>query len=152
MASAPGWAGDLVSLDMNPDCGADVVWDLESRPLPFDANTFDEMGAFDVLEHIGRCGDWRAYFDEFAEYWRILKPGGLFYIIVPTGGDHFADPGHTRFFHLNWFGFLSQDFYRQALEKGQPVTDYRWYWKHNFEIARFEHAGDHHLCVILRKA
>lgn len=152
LLTAPDWVGELVTLDMDPNCGADVVWDLDKHPLPFPDNHFDELGAYDVLEHVGRQGDWKGYFDEFAEYWRILKPGGDFGIIVPIGGDHFADPGHTRFFSPNHFGFLGQEFYRINLERGTQVTDYRWYWKLNFDIVFFERHQDHHLYVILRKA
>lgn len=146
------WQGELVTLDMNPGCGADVIWDLEKRPLPFGDEEFDEMGAFDVLEHIGRLGDWKGYFDEFAEYWRILKPGGLFNILVPINKEALADPGHTRFFHINHFAFLAQEFYSYNLERGMPVTDYRWYWKRNFEMAEHQETDGHHLAVIFRKA
>src|SRR5690242_13022137 len=83
-SESPDWKGDLTTLDMNPNCGADVVHDLEQRPLPFPDETFDELAAYDVLEHIGRQGDWKGFFDEFAEYWRILKPGGDFGIVVPV--------------------------------------------------------------------
>lgn len=150
-ATQPDWIGTLTTIDMNPDCGADVVWNLDVHPLPFDDDTFDEMGAYDVLEHLGRQGDWKGFFDEFAEYWRILKPGGLFGIIVPINGDALADPGHTRFFHRNHFGFLDQRFYDQNLAMGAPVTDYRWYWKRNFEIVHLDESSGHHLGVILRK-
>ncbi len=145
------WSGELTTIDMNPDCGADVVHDLEQRPLPFPDDTFDEMGAYDVLEHIGRLGDWKGYFDEFAEYWRIMKPGGTFGVIVPIGPDALADPGHTRFFHENHFGFLSQKFYADCLAREMPVTDYRWYWKRDFEIVTLVKEGNHHLCALLRK-
>lgn len=146
------WTGALVTLDMGSECGADVVHDLDVRPLPFPDDYFDEMGAYDVLEHVGRQGDWRGFFDEFAEYWRILKPGGLFGIIVPINRDALADPGHTRFFHINYFGFLGQAFYDANLAKGTPVTDYRWYWKRNFELMHHQEDGGHHLAVVLRKA
>lgn len=147
----PEWRGELVTLDMNPNCGADVVHDLEQRPLPFPDETFDELAAYDVLEHIGWQGDWKGFFDEFAEYWRLLKPGGIFGIIVPQAEDMLADPGHTRFFHSNHFGFLRQAWYEENLKENRPVTDYRWYWRHNFEIAFMKDDG-HHLSVILEKA
>ena len=149
--SKPDWAGDLVTIDMNPDCGADVVWNLEQRPLPFGDEEFDELGAFDVLEHIGRQGDWKGFFEEFAEYWRILKPGGLFFIVVPIGPDYHADPGHTRFFGPTWFMFLSRDWYRIQLEEKRPVTDYRWFWKRDFKTLSLDTIGNHHLSAILRK-
>jgi hypothetical protein len=151
LVDRPEWVLPLVTLDMGTDCGADVVWDLDNRPLPFPDEHFDELAAYDVLEHIGKQGDWRGWFDEFAEYWRILKPGGFFGIIVPIGWDYFADPGHTRFIHVNHFGFLCQAFYEDNLKKGTAVTDYRWFWKKNFDIAFMENQG-HHLCVMLKKA
>lgn len=147
----PEWVEPLVTLDMDPNCGADVLHDLDVRPLPFRDNTFDEMGAFDVLEHVGRQGDWKGYFEEFRDYWRILKPGGLFFILVPVFRDWFADPGHTRFFSQNHFGFLSQKFYADNLAAGTAVTDYRWFWKRDFAIVDLRIYEDHHLAVILRK-
>lgn len=136
---------------MNPDCNADIVWDLEKHPLPFADEEFDEIGAYDVLEHLGRQGDWKGFFDEFAEYWRILKPGGLFGIIVPVNRDALADPGHTRFFSKVQFGFLNQTFYEERIGADEPVTDYRWYWKRNFEI-KFMEENYHHIGIMLVKA
>lgn len=137
---------------MGPDCGADVIWNLDNRPLPFKDEEFDELAAYDVLEHIGKQGDWRGWFDEFAEYWRILRPGGLFGIIVPVGEDRFADPGHTRFIQKNHFGFLNQNFYKACLEHKQPVTDYRWYWRKNFNIVYMQEQEGHHIALMLQKA
>lgn len=148
---SPEWAGDLTTLDMNPDCGADVVWDMEEFPLPFDDNSFTEMGAFNCMEHWGRQGDWRGYFNEFAEYHRILVPGGTFGIVVPVGGDAFADPGHTRFFSTNHFGFLNQAFYEHNFVKGTCFTDYRWFWKKNFDILHLE-VDEAHIYALLQKA
>lgn len=161
--SSPQWVGDLTTLDMNPDCGADIVFDLDrlSIPLrdqlhgwpilPFEDDSFDEMGAYDVLEHFGRQGDWRGWFTEMAEFHRVLKPGGTFGIIVPIGEDALVDPGHTRFFHANWFRFLCQSYYERALAEGKPVTDYRHYWALNFDILFMEQSS-HHIGVMLRKA
>jgi SAM-dependent methyltransferase len=133
----PEWSEPLTKVDINPNCGADILYDLSLTQhgirLPFEDNSFDEIGAFDVLEHWGAQGDWKAYFKEFAEYWRILKPNGVMYIIVPIGESAFTDPGHTRFFSECHFWFLDQKWYDHAHEVGTPATDYRWFWKHDFE-------------------
>lgn len=146
------WSEPLITMDMNPNCGADIVHDLDNLPLPFPDDHFNELAAYDVLEHIGRQGDWRGFFDEFAEYWRILKPDGTFGIIVPIGDDFYADPGHTRFFSAAYFRFLDQDWYDQALSQGLQVTDYRWYWKRSFKMIYGENINNHHLAIVLRKA
>lgn len=145
------WTGELTTLDMNPNIGADIVWDMEVRPLPFDDNTFDEIGCYNAMEHWGRQGDWRGWFSECAEYHRILKPQGTMSILVPIGLDSFADPGHTRFFHENYFCFLNQDFYESNEVKSTCFTDYRFAWKLNFDILYMQRIGNHHLAVILRK-
>lgn len=154
------WVGELTTIDMNPNCGAHWNLDLSmyfgqgnyANKLPFDDESFDELAAYDSLEHWGQQGNWRQWFNEMAEYHRILKPGGEFGIIVPIGGDMFADPGHTRFFGANHFRMLSQQFYADALAQGLQITDYRWFWKHDFETAFMENMGGHHLAVILRKS
>lgn len=154
---------DLTTLDMNPNCRADVVMDFDNlgrrswrhpfgKKLPFAENTFDAIHSYDVLEHVGRQGDWKGYFLEFTEYHRILKPGGLFYIIVPIHEDAFADPGHTRFFQLNYFGMLSQAFYENNLALGTSCTDYRWFYRANFDVLLLDSSSKHHIACILRKA
>lgn len=164
LESQPDWIGELTTLDFNPSCGADVVFDLErlcipmkdqlhgTRILPFDDETFDELAAYDVLEHFGQQGNWRGFFSEMAEFHRILKPSGTFGIIVPIGQDALVDPGHTRFFHATWFHFLSQSYYERVLAEGRPVTDYRWYWTLNFDVLFMEQQNDHHVGVLLRKS
>ncbi len=62
----------LTRLDNNPDHNPDVVWDLRVHPLSFEDNTFDEIHAYEVLEHLAQQGDYKFFFAEFSEYWRIL--------------------------------------------------------------------------------
>ena len=152
-ASGKEWCGVLVTVDINPSCGADILHDMGVRPFPFANDEFDEIHAYDCLEHWGQQGDWRGWFDEMGEYHRILKPGGEMSIIVPVGIETFADPGHTRFFSLNYFLFLEQAWYGQQIERGAPVSDYRAYWKKDFMVVAGQSLGvpAHHLGVILRK-
>jgi len=143
--------GNLITLDMNPAVNPDVLWSLDDIPLPFDDESFDELAAYDVLEHCGRQGDWRGYFSEFQEYHRILKPGGLFGILVPIGEDALTDPGHTRFFHQNYFHYLTKRFYEENLLQGAPGSDYRNYVKSWWEIEFIQKVENHHLAALLRK-
>ena len=50
------WA-NLTTLDIDPDVEPDVEWDLNKIPLPFDENTFDEIHAYECLEHCGTQRD-----------------------------------------------------------------------------------------------
>lgn len=122
---------DLVTLDINPDVGADVVWDLNALPLPFADDTFDEIHAYDVLEHVGRQGDWRFFFAQFADFWRILKPGGALCGVSPLPHSPWAwaDPGHTRIIAPQSFHFLAQPNYGRA-----PMTDYRGVYSADFDL------------------
>jgi hypothetical protein len=128
-----GWNG-LVTLDINPAHEPDVVWDLESaEPLPFDTDSLDAIHAYDVLEHTGRQGDWRFFFRQWADFWRILKPAGIFFGISPSVKSPWAwgDPGHTRIISPECFTFLSQPNYAQVGQS--PMTDYRFAFAGDFD-------------------
>jgi SAM-dependent methyltransferase len=126
---------DLVTLDMNPDHKPDVVWDMEKIPLPFEDNSADEIHAYEVLEHMGRQGDWRFFLAQFEDFWRILKPGGVFYATTPhpTSPWAFGDPGHTRLLPVETTVFLDQEEYRKQVGV-TPLTDYRHWYKGDFRL------------------
>ena len=141
----------VTTIDMNPDCNPTIVGDVLTEVKKLESDSFDEINAYDTLEHWGVQGDWQGYFDEFTEYHRILREGGQMCILVPVGTDTFADPGHVRFFSITWFCMLNQKFYEQEIEKGSSCTDYRHYYKKNFDIS-FSEVTDHHIAVVLVKA
>lgn len=132
-----------VTLDMCEDHDPDVLWNLNSRPLPFDDNSFDEIHAYEVLEHVGTQGDFVSFFEEFGEYWRILKPGGVLTATVPMWNSvwAWADPGHTRVIAPQLLVFLSQGEYERQVGVTR-MTDYRFIWDKDFALLSAAEIGD----------
>lgn len=122
-------------MDHDPNCGADVIHDLEDLPWPFADNEFDACHFYDVLEHLGRQGDFRSFFDTFAEIYRVLKPGGHLLAKCPSWNCVWAwgDPSHTRIISRASLVFLDQEEYQKQVGN-TPMTDFRWYWKGDFEL------------------
>lgn len=139
---------ELVTLDINPAVKPDVIHDLNEFPYPFDDNSFDEIHAYDVLEHIATQGDYKHFFKEFEEYSRILNPGGLFYGVVPGHTSQWAwgDPGHTRMITIGTLSFLSQKGYKDKDDFKR--TDYRQYYKADFNVAQYVETDNHLLFVL----
>jgi predicted SAM-dependent methyltransferase len=125
---------NVVTLDNNADHNPDVVWDLTQHPLPFSDNEFDEIHAYEVLEHLAYQGDYKFFFSEFSEYWRILKNGGRFVATVPSRKSRwaFGDPSHKRVIVLENLGFLSQKQYEGV---GRTcVSDFRSIYKADYNL------------------
>ena len=143
------WA-DVVTLDIDRDCEPDVVWDLHHMPLPFEDETFEEIHAYDVLEHVGQQGDWRTFFAQFDEFSRILKPGGHLMATTPTWDSVWAwgDPGHSRIISEGTIHYLDQDHY-DVVGKS-TMTDYRHIYKSDFSIEHSQESGER-FCFVLRK-
>ena len=116
---------DIVNLN-----GIDAVHDLNKYPWPWDDNSFNEILAMDILEHL----------DDFVrameELHRILEPGGTVVIRVPYWNHSCAyiDPTHKRSFHEHTFHFFNveshyykhRDYYSKAsfkiLEEALIIT------------------------------
>lgn len=143
---------DLTTLDIDAACNPDVVFDLESAsPLPFADDAFDEVHAYEVLEHCGTQGDWRLFFRQFNEFWRVLKPGGHFAATCPNWDSVWAwgDPGHSRVLTPQTLIFLSQAEY--AAQVGRThMTDYRGVYRGDFEVLSVQE--DKHSWGFLLKA
>lgn len=143
------------TLDCNPDCQPDILFDLNDieipyHQLPVDAETFDEIHAYEVMEHYGHQGDHIGFFRGMRELWRVLKPQGILFgtCPLPSSPWAWADPGHRRVVSSGTLAFLGLPMYRK-LGDG-PVSDYRRYvdpcwWNVDFE------EGEHHTKFALEK-
>lgn len=142
-----GWDG-LVTLDNEPRHGPDVVHDLNLLPLPFESDQFSEIHAYEVLEHTGTQGDYRFFFGQWSEFWRILKPDGVFLgsVPLPTSPWAWGDPSHTRVIPKESFTFLSQAAYAQV--GTTPMSDFRSIYEADFRI-EFLDEQEHNLFFAL---
>lgn len=147
-----GWQ-NLTTLDIAASANADVVHNLDVFPYPFDDNSFDEIHAYEVLEHCGRQGDGAFFFGQFAEIWRILKPGGYFCATVPRWDSPMAwgAPDHKRVLPADVFVFLDPEYYERNLGKPDVcAADYRpWLGTTNLQMVGHTERGGS-LAVVLR--
>lgn len=88
-------------LDVLPFPGLDVVHDLNVSPWPFPAESFDEVVALHVVEHL------RDLIQFMNEAHRVLRPGGALYLETPEAGGCYdlthADPTHVRCYRRHTF-------------------------------------------------
>jgi SAM-dependent methyltransferase len=93
----PGYIG----IDINPRTGADVVHDLNVFPYPFAGDTFDEIIADNVIEHLAEP------VRVMEELHRISKADGRLIVKVPYFRSMWAfiDPTHRHFFTVDSFSY-----------------------------------------------
>jgi SAM-dependent methyltransferase len=125
---------NLTTLDNNPNHKPDVLHDLTVHPLPFYDNEFDEIHAYEVLEHLAQQGDYNFFFNEFTEYWRILKPGGFLMVTtpLPTSPWAWGDPSHKRIISKESLVFLDQNEYEKQVGK-TSMSDFRYIYRADFK-------------------
>jgi len=131
--------GNPTTLDINPDVKSDYLWDLNNIPLPFKDNEFDEIHAYEILEHLGSQGDYEFFFNQFTDFWRILKPNGIFCATVPNWDDIGAlgEPSHKRVINELTLLHLSQEQYKSNVGK-TPRSDFRYLYKADFKLIFLE--------------
>lgn len=90
-----GWT----NLDIRPGPGVDVVHDLDRFPYPFADDTFTEVHADYVLEHMADV------LDTMRELHRVCRNGAVLDIVVPHFTAHraFGELTHKRFFSYSSF-------------------------------------------------
>lgn len=126
--------------DVNPDCVPTRLIDLNTtyKRWFFDSFTqetfeqskylhaFDEIHAYEVLEHLGEQGHIPQFFNTFIGIWHLLKPGGVLFASVPHWQSEWAwgDPSHRRVITPGSLQFLCKAEYAKQLGK-TPMSDFR---------------------------
>jgi SAM-dependent methyltransferase len=81
-----------IGIDINPATAADVLCDLDLSRLPFADDSFDEVRAVHVVEHVD---DMMAVMEELH---RVTRAGGRIFVVTPHYSDvaSWTDPTHKR--------------------------------------------------------
>jgi SAM-dependent methyltransferase len=146
-----------IGIDRNAYTLADVIADID-HALPFADNSFREIRAIHVIEHIADV------IHTMEEFHRLLTPGGQAVIVTPhyTDFSSFCDPTHRwhlnsfsfRYFGENHggFGYYSSVKFRETSLRVRLLA----VWKYlGFELlvngsARFRRFWEHYLCYVIR--
>ena len=108
---------------LNVDCRktpiTDLVWDLRFRPWPFPRNKFENVYAFDILEHFVYV------LPVMDELWRVTKPGGFLHIRTTyfNTENSYRDPTHFHYFTTESF-----DYWDPSTDTGSkyPYSKRKW--------------------------
>jgi SAM-dependent methyltransferase len=143
--------------------GVDIVHDLNRHPYPFDDNTFDEVYAIHVIEHLD------SVLAVMEEIYRISKPNARVTIITPHHSDAISWQDPTHKWHLNSYSFsyfeptYATNYYSPARFRiRRREVELASVWKrlgiqalinldHRFPACRFlRKLWEQHLCYVLR--
>ncbi|MBT8530718.1 class I SAM-dependent methyltransferase [Polynucleobacter paneuropaeus] len=123
------------------------IANLFLEPIPFDAEFFDFVTAFDFIEHVPRVlcifnpisglNEIKNPFIEIMnEIYRVLKMGGLFYSHTPAlpNPAAFQDPTHVNFITEQTFPLYFNDHYpvghMYGFNGGFRILEQKWDGEH----------------------
>jgi SAM-dependent methyltransferase len=147
-----------LGMDRHPASRADVLADLNHIPYPFADNSFDQLRAVHVIEHV------EDVLRAMEEFHRLVRPGGRIHIETPhyTDFSSFCDPTHRwhltslsfRYFGEDHggFGYYSSCRLREISVRLKLLALWRWAgfeWLVN-SSRRFRRFWEHYLCFLVR--
>ena len=129
LGSGEDYKEGFVNVDWQPLAKADVEHNLNSFPYPFEANSFDYIEAFHILEHLDRP------FDVMRELHRILKPEGELVVRVPHFSRGFTHAEHAHGFDVTFPLYFDENFTKSGYF-GVPYrcTSTRLHWLAFFHL------------------
>lgn len=112
---------NAVYLDIDPDARPDILHDLNKFPYPIADNSFEEIFAKHIIEHLN---DPIGFMKELT---RILKPGGRLFVETPHFSCRvaYSEPQHKLFFSYFMFTNIIQGLPLKVIR--QEVTFYKFF-------------------------
>jgi SAM-dependent methyltransferase len=106
-------------LDIDPKANPDILHDLNKFPYPISDNTFDEICATHIIEHLD---DPKGFMSELVP---ILKPGGTVFIATPHFSSRvaYSEPQHKIFCSYFMLSGLIDGLDLEVIE--QKITFYK---------------------------
>lgn len=100
------------TMDLNKP--ADIICDLNKK-WPLENNSVGVLKAYHILEHL------KDPIHSMNEAYRVLAPGGWFFIEVPStdGRGAFQDPSHCSFWNENSFWYYTDKNFARFIKPGQ---------------------------------
>ncbi|MGN7613140.1 class I SAM-dependent methyltransferase [Magnetococcales bacterium HHB-1] len=121
---------------------ADLIWDLEKTPWPWQDNVIDEILMYHVLEHLG--AETEQFLKIMQEIYRVCKPGAVVHIHVPhPRHDVFInDPTHVRPITPNGLALFSREKNLQWQRIGVANTPLALLYDVDFHVNRSQFVLD----------
>lgn len=132
-------------------CPADLALERDPGGWTLPSDAYDEVHAYEILEHLGAQGDVRAFYQQMNEIWRILRAGGALCGTVPSPRSIWAhgDPGHSRVLSPAVWTFVDRGQYSPTRP---PSSDYRHLCACDFKsILTYDDARTHSFCLVAVK-
>jgi hypothetical protein len=135
-----GCGADLLSGYINVDKyapAADLIFDLEIFPWPWEADSVDEVVLKHTLEHLGQ--DTNIFLKIMQELYRICKNKALIKITVPhpRHSDFLSDPTHVRPITMEMLQVFNKSLVMEWQKNGLPGTPLALYLGVDFDTVYY---------------
>ncbi len=109
------------NLDKHDRYKANVIWNLNKLPLPFEDKSYDYILCSYFLEHLNDC------LPLMNELIRLLKKDGQLEIIVPYGDETWDSIDHKRqFFITTFFDYLTDGGFEKRNTEELEIESYEF--------------------------